>query len=148
MPDFALADPSGLPVTSASLNGQVVLYEFTSPARLSALGSPMSAIRRRVRNAGEAVMLVSLIEGRLSADQAARLANGPARWTLATGETRAAESQLAALIGLPGEASLVGRLLLVDRAGRLRRVTGTGAEDVDSLMRDIALLMNMEGASR
>jgi hypothetical protein len=150
MPSFSLVDAEGHPFESSALAGRIVIAEFVSPSALALAPSPLDQLQRRVRNTGEAVHLVTFLRGASAAEaaEASRSAHaGPWRWTIAGGATEALETGVRrALEPRLGPAiSLDGKLLLIDAHGRVRRFAGSTKDEIDLMMRDIGLLMNLEG---
>lgn len=150
MPAFELVDSRGKTFSSKDVTGRIVIAEFTTPALLAASASPLAQLQRRVRNTGDAVHLVTFLRdsGAAETAEAGRLAHpGLWRWTLAGGSTALVEEGVRRSLStkLGGAISLDGKLLLVDARGRIRRVVGGTKEEIDLMMRDIGLLLNLEG---
>lgn len=149
LPAFALTDQYGKPVTDASLKGTLVLAEFVSAERLSGRPTPLAELQKRVRNTGQALRLVSFVDQAPGAPPLADLAEhtGAAapRWTFAGGNLEKVEPAIRRAAGGRPDVPLYGYLLLADAHGRIRRVEAPTRDNVDTIMRDIGLLANMEG---
>ena len=149
LPAFALTDQYGHAVTDASLRGTLVLAEFVSAERLSGRPTPLAELQKRVRNTGQALRLVSFVDQTPGAPPLADLAGhtGAAapRWTLAGGDLEKVEAAIRKSAGGRADVPLYGYLLLADAHGRIRRVEAPTRDNVDTIMRDIGLLANMEG---
>jgi hypothetical protein len=156
-PSFSLMDQAGNSVGKADLRGHLVVAEFTTAAALVEGGSPLAKLQRRVRNTGEAVHLISFVdmpspsasstpaEGPTLASLAKGAGAGAWRWTLAGGDVRLLEAATLKALHAPEGGTLAGRLLLIDARGRVRRLAAPSPDEIDRLMRDIGLLVNMEG---
>jgi hypothetical protein len=150
-PAFALVDQEARPFGSDTLLGKISIVEFVSEEALEAGAvSPLAALQRRVRNAGPLVHLVSFVRsaagGKTPGATAlsvfgAKAHAGAWRWTLAAGDVASLERDARAALG---NETLVGKLLLVDGRLRVRRIVTPSRENVDTLMRDIGLLVNLE----
>jgi hypothetical protein len=149
LPAFALTDQYGHAVTDVSLKGTLVLAEFVSAERLSGKPTPLAELQKRVRNTGQALRLVSFVDQTPGAPPLADLAEhaGAAapRWTLAAGTLGPVEAAIRKAAGGRADVPLYGYLLLADAHGRIRRVEAPARDAVDTIMRDIGLLANMEG---
>jgi protein SCO1/2 len=152
LPAFSLVDQQGHAFGSAQIRGQVVIAELLGRNAVAALQtggvSPLAALQRRVRNTADAVHLVSFVEGTMDAAALSALSKtahaGAWRWTLAAGASSEGVSELRASLER-SVGSLEGRLILIDGRGRIRRVVGSSTEDIDLMMRDIGVLVNVEG---
>jgi hypothetical protein len=149
LPSFTLTDQYGRPVTDASLRGTLVLAEFVSAERLAGRPTPLAELQKRVRNTGQALRLVTFVDETAGAPPLADLAEhaGAAapRWTLAGGDLSPVESAIRRAAGGRADVPLYGYLLLADAHGRVRRVEAPTPKNVDTIMRDIGILANMEG---
>ncbi len=148
LPSFALTDQLGRPVTNADLGGTVVIAEFVSAARFAEKPTALATLVRRVRNTGGAVRLVSFVDAPPGTPPwcDADLARAALpRWIHASGDLAAFEAAARKAAGLPADVPLWGRLLLVDAAGRIRRVAAPNRAEIDGLLADTGILVNMEG---
>ena len=149
LPAFALRDQYGKPITDISLRGTLVLAEFVSAERLSGRPTPLAELQKRVRNTGQALRLVSFVDltpgAPPLADLAERSGAAAPRWTLAGGSLEPVEAAIRRAAGGRADVPLYGYLLLADAHGRIRRVEAPTRDNVDTIMRDIGLLANMEG---
>jgi hypothetical protein len=149
LPAFALTDQYGHAVTDASLKGTLVLAEFVSAERLSGRPTPLAELQKRVRNTGQALRLVSFVDQTPGApplvDLAGHVGAAAPRWTLAGGDLEKVEAAIRRAAGGRADVPLYGYLLLADAHGRIRRVEAPTRDNVDTIMRDIGLLANMEG---
>ena len=149
LPAFTLTDQYGRPVTDASLKGTLVLAEFVSAERLSGRPTPLAELQKRVRNTGQALRLVSFVDQTPGtpplADLAERTGAAAPRWTLAGGSLEKVEAAIRKAAAGRADVPLYGYLLLADAHGRIRRVEAPTKDNVDTIMRDIGLLANMEG---
>ena len=149
LPAFSLTDQYGKTVTDASLRGTLVLAEFVSADRLSGRPTPLAELQKRVRNTGQALRLVSFVDQTPGtpplADLAEHAGAAAPRWTLAGGDLGPVEAAFRRAAGGRPDVPLYGYLLLADAHGRVRRVEAPTKDNVDTIMRDIGLLANMEG---
>ena len=149
LPPFTLTDQYGKPVTEASLRGAVVLAEFVSAERLAGRPTPLAELQKRVRNTGPALRLVTFVDETPGApplpDLAEHAGAAAPRWTLAGGDLAPVESAIRRAAGGREDVPLYGYLLLADAHGRVRRVEAPTAKAIDTIMRDIGILANMEG---
>ncbi|MEO6324569.1 MAG: hypothetical protein ABIT01_02615 [Thermoanaerobaculia bacterium] len=150
MPSYALVDARGQAFESSAMLGRILIAEFVSPSALALAPSPLDQLQRRVRNTGDAVHLVTFLRGAGAPQAAASSAQAHAgvwRWTLAGGETNELEASLRRALEprLGPSISLDGKLLLIDAHGQVRRFVGSSKDEIDLMMRDIGLLMNLEG---
>ncbi len=147
-PAFSFVDQEGRAFTLAGEQGRLLVAEFASAQGLAAgKRSPLEDLQKRVRETGDAVHLVTFLTGTspfTPAELARRSGAGAWRWTLASGDVETLRNLAAGALRIPAE-RLEGKLLLLDGAGRIRRVTGTSAAEIDLMMRDISLLANLEG---
>jgi len=150
-PAFSLVDQEGREFTLAGERGRLLVAEFASARGLAAgKRSPLEDLQKRVRETGDAVHLVTFLTGAspfTPAELARRSGAGAWRWTLASGRAETMETLktlAAGALRIPAD-RLEGKLLLLDGAGRIRRVTGSSPAEIDPMMRDISLLANLEG---
>jgi len=151
-PAFSLVDQAGHAVRDTDLLRHLVVAEFTTAAALAEGGSPLAKLQRRVRNTGEAVHLVSFVDTSSSPSGGPTLAAlakgagaGAWRWTLAGGDVKRLEAATLKALRAPEGGTLAGRLILLDARGRVRRLGAPSPAEIDLMMRDIGLLVNMEG---
>jgi protein SCO1/2 len=155
VPDFALVNERGEPFGSADLKGSVYLANFVftrCPSMCPALMHSMAQLQERYRAAGvDGVRLVSFSVDPEHDTPERLLQYGesygvdPARWHLLTGErTQMRELLLDGFRVMMGEPEKVGdlidvahsgKLVLVDRQGRIRGYYGTDGPGLDEAFR-------------
>ena len=152
-PAFALSDQAGKPVHGPTSRGHLVVAEFTTAeprsrraARRSRSSSGACATRERPFASSASS---TRRRARLGRPDARRPREGRRRgrwrWTLAGGDVKPLEAASRKAARAPEGGTLAGRLLLLDARGRMRRLGAPSPDEIDLMMRDIGLLVNMEG---
>lgn len=165
IPEFRLTDHFNEPFGSKELTGKlwVANFIFTScPTRCPALTETMAKLQKRLKNMGDAVMLVSFsVDPERDTPEklqeyAKKYHANPRRWRFLTGELAPVEQAIVQGFkmpmepgeAVPGKPELFDithgtRLVLVDRQGHVRGFYETDPESLDQLMADLSLLANL-----
>jgi protein SCO1 len=170
LPDFTLTDQLGQPFGSKELEGRVWIANFiftNCPSRCPLLSADMSKLQKRMRNMGNAVYLVSFsvdpdrdTPERLK-EYAEKYHANVRRWRFLTGELDKVKAAVVAGFKMPMDpgtaTSSTGdtqtlfdithgtRFVLVDQKGRVRGFYDATDDGMDELVRDLSLVVSLEG---
>ena len=166
LPDFSLTDHDGRPFTKENMAGRVWIANFIftrCPTICSTLTERMSKLQIRQRNTGGDVRLLSItVDPEFDTPailkayaMTERYRWQPWKWTWVTGTLKDIErvvvSGFKMALDRPDDAeddllSIThgSKLVLVDRWGRLRGFYDADDEDEARLMRDVAVVANLE----
>ncbi len=166
LPEFTLTDQDGRPFSKQNMAGRVWIADFMftrCPTVCSTLTERMSKLQVRLRNTGGDVRLLSITvdpehdtpEVLKSYAMTERYRWQPWKWTWVTGTLKDIERVVVhgfkMALDRPADAeddlfSITHgtKLVLVDRWGRLRGFYDANDEDEKRLMRDVAVVANLE----
>lgn len=164
LPAFQLTDHDGRAFTRAHLEGRVWIANFVftrCPTVCSALSERMSALQVRLKNTGGDVRLLSLSVDpghdtpAVLREYAAKFRWQPWKWTWLTGPLGEIERVVVQGFKMaldrnadaPDDILSIthgSKLVLVDRWGRLRGFYDADDADEERLLRDVAVIANLE----
>jgi protein SCO1 len=174
LPDFTLTDQLGQPFGSKELDGKVWIANFiftNCPSRCPLLTADMEKLQKRMRNMGDAVYLVSFSVDPerdtpevLKAYAEKHHAN-VRRWRFVTGDLGKVKEAVVrgfkmpidpgtAMPGADGEKPTLfdithgTRFVLIDQKARVRGFYDADDAGMDELVRDLSLVVSLEGGAQ
>ena len=159
-PGLILTDQAGQPLTTETLRGQIVLYNFAAAecaAPCAAMAGVLRQVQRELETAaldGPAVKLVTISVDpahdtpEVLTGLAAAAGADPARWSFATGDPGLLKQAIGAGFQLfygpraDGTLQVDPLFVLVDGWGLLRAEYRTAAPEVSIILRDIGLVVD------